>query len=269
MNVDRVSHRFSRRTIISAAAGTAFGMALLDRGLKLRPTLAQDATSAFPPIQTVPANGAELSYIDLGQGDPVVFVHGSLNDLRSWGAQLEPFAQHYRTVAYSRRFHWPAANVADGAEYAAAQHVTDLTALLEEIDLGPVHLVGTSYGALVALGLAAKQPAMVRSLVLGEPPILTWLTEQQDGLALLDEFDTQVWTPTRDALNRGELDQGIRLFLDGALGPGSFDALPTVVQDMMRDNAPAMRLETATPFETYFSAFVGKTPRRSPSRHSW
>ena len=48
-------------------------------------------------------NGAELSYVTWGEGDPVVFVHGSVGDYRDWLEVLGPFAARYRVVAVSRR----------------------------------------------------------------------------------------------------------------------------------------------------------------------
>ena len=61
------------------------------------------------PLQpkTIRVNGADLAYIEQGSGGAVVFVHGSLSDFRSWVFQLEPFAQRYRGISYSRRYHYP------------------------------------------------------------------------------------------------------------------------------------------------------------------
>jgi pimeloyl-ACP methyl ester carboxylesterase len=49
-----------------------------------------------------------LAYIEQGQGTPVIFVHGGgPTDLRTWGQQIEPFAEHFRVIAYSQRYHYP------------------------------------------------------------------------------------------------------------------------------------------------------------------
>lgn len=63
--------------------------------------------------------------------------------------------------------------VPEGADYAMAQHVDDLGALLRALDAVPAHLVGHSYGAFACLLLALREPRMVRSLVISEPPIIT------------------------------------------------------------------------------------------------
>ena len=44
-------------------------------------------------LPTVEANGAELAYRELGAGDPVVFVHGSLSDVRCWEDQVGAFGE--------------------------------------------------------------------------------------------------------------------------------------------------------------------------------
>lgn len=72
------------------------------------------------PLQpkTIRVNDVELAYVEQGAGEPVVFVHGGLNDYRAWGAQLDPFGERYRAVAYSRRHHWPNAGAETAAAYA-------------------------------------------------------------------------------------------------------------------------------------------------------
>ena len=52
-------------------------------------------------------NGARLAYTDAGRGEPLIFVHGSLEDLRIWRRQVELFSARYRVIAYSRRYHHP------------------------------------------------------------------------------------------------------------------------------------------------------------------
>lgn len=58
-------------------------------------------------MPTIDVNGTGLEYTEQGAGEPVVFVHGGLNDLRAWNRQLPAFASTYRTVAYSCRSHHP------------------------------------------------------------------------------------------------------------------------------------------------------------------
>src|SRR5581483_9402800 len=105
----------------------------------------------------------EFWYVERGQGTPVVFVHGSLGDYRTWGRQMEPFSQRYRVIAYSRRYHYPNRWSGDGRDYSPSLHAGDLTAILAKLTgREPAHLVGASYGAAIALTMALNQPEAVR-----------------------------------------------------------------------------------------------------------
>jgi pimeloyl-ACP methyl ester carboxylesterase len=71
-------------------------------------------------MPTVDLNEVRLEYVEQGQGDPLVLVHGGLCDFRYWHFQMKPFSQHYRTIAYSRRYHYPNVWVGDGRDYSAS-----------------------------------------------------------------------------------------------------------------------------------------------------
>ncbi len=110
--------------------------------------------------RVVVSGGIELHYVERGTGVPVVFVHGSLSDGGYWNDQLGPFvASGYRAIAYSRRFNPPNTNIPQPG-YSAATDADDLAALIEKLQLGKVHVIGHSYGALTALFLAVKHPSL-------------------------------------------------------------------------------------------------------------
>jgi pimeloyl-ACP methyl ester carboxylesterase len=102
-------------------------------------------------------NGVDLEYIDEGTGVPVVFSHGGSSDLRYWEPQRPVFAARYRFVAYSQRFHgtgrWPAEG-----DYSAEAHVSDLVAVVRQLGLAPVHLVGFSAAIALRANAVRAQP---------------------------------------------------------------------------------------------------------------
>jgi pimeloyl-ACP methyl ester carboxylesterase len=199
-------------------------------------------------MAVVDVNGARLAYADAGRGEPLVFVHGSLEDLRIWRRQVELFSAHYRVVAYSRRYHHP--NAAPGAgdpAYTAALHAADLAGLIEALDLAPTHLVTSSFGGCVALQMAVARPELVRSLVLAEPPLMPWLEHISGGALLAAAFYADAWRPAQLAFKDGDPEDGIRLFLDGVVGRGAFDRLSPSGQCMLLDNAAEMQAETLSP----------------------
>jgi pimeloyl-ACP methyl ester carboxylesterase len=201
----------------------------------------------------IEVNGAHLEYIEAGRGAPVLFVHGSLDDMRSWRYQMEPFSQHYQAIAFSRRYHYPNQWTGDGSDYSAELHANDLAAVIRGLDIAPVHLVTSSYGGNVALYMAQQEPELVRTLVLGEPPLLPWLETIPGGPPLRQAFLDQAWLPARAACEAGQLEDGVRLFLDGVMGRPTFQHLTRRGHQMMMDNAPEMRAETLS--DRYFPPF--------------
>ena len=157
------------------------------------------------PVQAVQLRDVTLHYVALGRGEPVVMVHGGLEDYRAWTEQLAPLARHYHAIAYSRRYNFPNRNPTRAAtSYSAQVDADDLATLIDKLHLGPVHLVGHSYGGLGALLFATEHPALVRTLTLSEPPVLPWVEEQPGGKAFVRDFWQRLWTPLGRALARHE-----------------------------------------------------------------
>jgi len=139
---------------------------------------------------------------------------------------LEALSCHYRVVSYSRRYNYPNNNPLTANYRSAYTEADDLAALIRKLGLGRAHLVGTSIGAFTALVLAVKHPAMVRSLVLAEPPVLRWAKDDPAGEALYRGFITNMWEPAAAAFKAGDDQQAMRILVDGFAGAGRFDALP-------------------------------------------
>jgi pimeloyl-ACP methyl ester carboxylesterase len=216
----------------------------------------------MPGIQ---ANGSVFEYRESGSGTPVVFVHGAVNDHRTWEGQIDSFSRRYRVVAYSRRFHYPNPWPGDDVSYSLSLHADDLAALIGALNLAPAHLIGSSYGAYTALTLAVHRPELVRSLVLGEPPVLPLLTaDPQDpremlklltrdprAAFLLLKLGIGTMEPTKKAVQRGDIERALELFVDGVLGKGGFNQLPSSARTMVRDNAASLGPSLADKFEPF------------------
>ena len=193
------------------------------------PALAQSAeTSETKPVQLtrVRVNGVDLHYLEMGKGVPIIFVHGGLDDYRMWEAQLKPFPQRYRVIAYSRRYNYPNNNPHIRPDHSAVVEADDLAALIKKLKLGRAHIVGHSYGAFTALFLAVRYPELVRTLVLAEPPVMRWAQEKPEGRALFREFMDNLWTPAGEAFRRGDKEQALRVTVKYFAGEGVFDQVP-------------------------------------------
>ncbi len=213
-------------------------------------------------LQTVRVNGVDLHYLEAGSGQPVILVHGSQGDYRNWRFQMEPFSKQFRVIAYSRRYHYPNEVTADATDYTAALHAGDLIALIETLGLAPVNLVGSSFGAYTSLVTATRRPDLLRKLVISEPPILPWLQDIPGGQAYYDGFMQDAWLPATEAFRRGELEQGLRLFVDGVSGKGEYDRLPDPVKSRFMENVLELKDETQSP--GYFTKITPQQVEQIP-----
>jgi len=168
-------------------------------------------------------------------------VHGSVTDFRIWDPQIEPFLKYYHVIAYSRRYHYPNTWIGDGSDYSPFLHAEDLAELIKELGLSPVHVVGISYGASICLSLAAKYPELIRTSVICEPFLLSWLRDIPGGDSFVESFMTNIYEPIQRAVQSKDLEQSMRIFVDGFLGEGTFDHLPVEARTMLMDNALEMK----------------------------
>ena len=113
---------------------------------------------------TVP--GARIFYRDTGGGGvPVILLHAATGSSRVWEYQIPVFAAGgYRVIAFDRRG-W-GRTVIDPTEPQPGTAAGDLLALLDDLGLDRVHVVGTAAGGFVALDFALSYPQRVRSLVI-------------------------------------------------------------------------------------------------------
>jgi pimeloyl-ACP methyl ester carboxylesterase len=203
----------------------------------------QDVDHAIAELKTVFINGDSISYMDIGKGEPVVFVHGTVGDYRVWGAQMDTFAINHRVIAYSRRFAYPNKQIInDSADYSVTPHAKDLAQFIKMLDLDPVHLVGHSYGAYTSLLTAMEHPELLRSLTLGEPPVIPLLQNVSGGDTLWNNFVAKAIIPAAEAFKNNNNEKGVEIFIGGVLGDSlSFSKTPQLGQDIMMDNTLELR----------------------------
>jgi pimeloyl-ACP methyl ester carboxylesterase len=155
---------------------------------------------------------------------------------------VQAFAARFRVIAYSRRFFPPNAQPRATDDNALSVHVADLRALIAQLKAGPAHLVGNSGGGYIALALALDHPGLVRSLVLGEPPILPLLSRTSVGEALRQSWMSRVMEPSRKAFAAGSLEDGFRTFQDAICGSACFDKMPQSRRaELVEKQAPELR----------------------------
>jgi esterase len=120
-------------------------------------------------MQTLRVNGYDMAYLEVGQGPPLICVHGKLGDFRTWSAVMGPLAKDYRVISVSLRHFFPEHWDGLGDDYRMSQHVADVIAFIEQIDPKPVNLMGHSRGGHISFRVAQQRPELLRKLVLAEP----------------------------------------------------------------------------------------------------
>lgn len=112
-------------------------------------------------------NNGNISYIDQGEGNPIVLIHGFGLDKRQWDLQTAALVKtNHRTITYDMRG-FGKSDIPTGTY----SHEDDLKALLKHLKVEKVHLVGSSFGAVPAMRFAIKYPEKTRALTLLAPSL--------------------------------------------------------------------------------------------------
>ncbi len=187
-------------------------------------------------MQTLHVNGYDMAYLEVGEGPPLVCVHGSLCDFRIWSAVLGPLSRKHRVIAVSLRHFFPEHWDGVGDTYSIAQHVDDVIAFIEKLDTRPVDLMGHSRGGHIAFRVAQRRPDLLRRLILAEP-----------GGELDASLDPAFkpgpsplaarFAASAEKIATGDIDGGLADFMDTLEGPGAWKRLPATPKQLLRDNA--------------------------------
>jgi pimeloyl-ACP methyl ester carboxylesterase len=115
-------------------------------------------------VEVAPANGLQIAYERVGEGPPLVFVHGAAVDARMWQPQIVALADEFTVVAWDEPGAGRSSDVP--ADFGLADYAECLAALIDALDLGPAHVAGLSWGGTVAQELYRHHPELVATLIL-------------------------------------------------------------------------------------------------------
>lgn len=191
-------------------------------------------------MQTLRVNGYDMAYLEVGTGHPLVCVHGTLGDFRTWYAVIGPLSKKHRVIAVSLRHFFPEHWDGTGDGYRMAQHVADMIAFIEQIEPRPIDLpidlMGHSRGGHVAFRVAQQRPELLRRLVLAEPGGNLDASLASTPSASIARGTTAI----ADLIKAGNIDDGLRRFVDSIDGDGAWAHLPAAAKQQLRDNAITM-----------------------------
>jgi pimeloyl-ACP methyl ester carboxylesterase len=118
---------------------------------------------------TAQVNGTEIHYVRGGSGPTVVLLHGFPQDWYEWRRVMPRLARRFTVLAVDLRGVGGSAPSAGG--YAAVELAGDVHLLVEQLGLGPAHLVGHDIGGCVAYAFAREYPERTSTVSVLEVPI--------------------------------------------------------------------------------------------------
>ncbi|MEX0406649.1 alpha/beta hydrolase [Aquibium sp. LZ166] len=122
-------------------------------------------------MPTFSHEGFDLAFIDEGEGDPVLLIHGFASSVKvnwigpGWVKTLTEAG--YRVIAIDNRGHGNSSKSYDPEDYRPSRMAADAAALLDHLGIERAHLMGYSMGARVCAFTALEHPAKVATIVFG------------------------------------------------------------------------------------------------------
>jgi pimeloyl-ACP methyl ester carboxylesterase len=116
--------------------------------------------------------GVRIHYVVEGKGEPVVLVHGFAVDIASNWAEpgiIKGLADRYQVIAIDNRGHGRSDKPHDPQQYGVNM-VSDVTRLLDHLNIQKAHIVGYSMGGNIAGVFLTDHPERVRTAILGATP---------------------------------------------------------------------------------------------------
>lgn len=107
-------------------------------------------------------NGIQLYYATVGQGEPVVLLHGGLANSDYWGKQVSALAQHHKVIVVDSRGH--GRSTRDARPYSYDLMSDDVVALLDHLKIAKADIVGWSDGGIIGIDLAIRHPTRVNRI---------------------------------------------------------------------------------------------------------
>lgn len=119
-------------------------------------------------MPTATVNGLRLHYLDEGHGPPVVLLHAFPLTSEMWEPQIAALAPGHRVIAPDLRGFGGSDAPDDVGQYSMAAFASDVAALVDHLDLGPVVLGGLSMGGYVTFEMLRRHRSLVSAVILAD-----------------------------------------------------------------------------------------------------
>lgn len=120
-----------------------------------------------PADQFFDSDGVQIRYIEKGEGEPLLLVHGfSVNTEFQWGQNINLLARDFHVIAMDVRGHGKSGKPLGADQYGQAM-IEDCVRLLDHLGIEKAHVMGYSMGGAITLNLVAHHPDRVKSAIVG------------------------------------------------------------------------------------------------------
>lgn len=235
-------------------------MGARDRGVMTVNTINQTRAQQAMPEPTTRVRVSDRDELDvwvMGEGEPVVLVHGAMTRDLLTPLAGELATRGFQVIHYGRRGHGGRGLPGEAADIAG--QVPDVVAILDALGIDQAHVAGHSFGAYITLDLALRAPDRVRSAVLLEPIFVGQVRTQaslQNNREMLEvviprlvetylggdqgSAVTMLWDATSGIENSAEL-------IEPVLPDGTRELAATDLNTFIQVELPAMGSWTADP----------------------
>ncbi len=133
------------------------------------------------------SDGVKINFVEKGQGEPVVLIHGFAASYQlNWGVPgiIDALAKDYHVIALDNRGHGGSGKPHEVEKYGVNM-AEDIIRLLDHLNIEKAHIVGYSMGGFITTKLVATHPERIASAVIGAAG---WHENAEERLKLLDEI---------------------------------------------------------------------------------
>ncbi len=128
------------------------------------------ATTAIAQEKFSSFDGSTIAYLDEGKGEPVILIHGFINDASSWNGtaiKKQLLENGYRVITPDLRGNGFSEKPKDEKAFKNNAEVKDLKALLDHLNINSITAIGYSRGAIVLAKWLTKEPRIHKAVIGG------------------------------------------------------------------------------------------------------
>jgi pimeloyl-ACP methyl ester carboxylesterase len=183
-----------------------------------------------------------LSYDEVGQGEKILFLHGYISDRRIWSRVKECWNGTGHLFFPTLGGFGQESQDVSSSDFSFDRHMDDVVAFLETVCTTPAHLVGWSYGATLALAVAARRPDLVKSVFAFEAGLSSFISDQ-DILQRVQLDRADMAGQAIEVSERGDVQRAVQHIVDCACSQeGLFEGLDGNLKQIFLDNANTVPL---------------------------